>query len=80
MQYFINILEDKNQDFSREIYLLGEQSFKVFWAGSAFNKLEKMVVKHPEFLDGVNVLDDKGNTYSVEEFLDKIKKLQIRTQ
>ena len=80
MQYFINILEDKNQDFSKEIYLLGEQSFKVFWAGSAFNKLEKMVVKHPEFLDGVNVLDDKGTTYSVEEFLDKIKKLQIRTQ
>ncbi len=80
MQYFINILEDKNQDFSREIYLLGEQSFKVFWAGSAFNKLEKMVVKHPEFLDGVNVLDDKGTTYSVEEFLDKIKKLQIRKQ
>ena len=80
MQYFINILEDKNQDFSKEIYLLGEQSFKVFLAGSAFNKLEKMVVKHPEFLDGVNVLDDKGTTYSVEEFLDKIKKLQIRTQ
>ena len=80
MQYFINILEDKNQDFTKEIYLIGEQSFKVFWAGTAFEKLQEMVVKHPEFLDGVNILDDKGTTYSVEEFLDKIKPLQIRTQ
>ena len=80
MQYFINILEDTNQDFSKEIYLLGEQSFKVFWARTAFTKLEKMVVQHPEFLEGVSILDDKGTTYSVEEFLDKIKKLQIRTQ
>jgi len=80
MQYFINILEDKDQDFTKEIYLIGEQSFKVFWAGTAFEKLQKMVVKHPEFLDGVSVLDDKGTTYSVEEFLDKIKSLQIRTQ
>ena len=39
-----------------------------------------MVVQHPEFLEGVSILDDKGTTYSVEEFLDKIKKLQIRTQ
>jgi hypothetical protein len=80
MQYFINILEDKNQDFTQEIYLLGEQSFKVFWAGSAFNKLQDMVHKHPEFLSGVNILDDKGVEYSVEEFLEKIEKLQIRTQ
>ena len=80
MQYFINILEDEKQDFSKEIYLLGEQSFKVFWAGTAFERLQKMVVDHPEFLDGVNVLDDKGTIYSIEDFLDKIKKLQIRTQ
>ena len=80
MQYFINILEDDNQDFSKEIYLLGEQSFKVFWAGTAFNKLQKMVTKHPDFIDGITILDDKGTTYSVEEFLDKIAKLQIRTQ
>ena len=62
MQYFINILEDTNQDFSKEIYLLGEQSFKVFWAGSAFEKLQEMVVKHPDFIEGVNILDDKGTT------------------
>ena len=34
------------------------ESFKVFWAGTAFDKLQEMVAKHPEFLDGVNILDD----------------------
>ena len=80
MQYFINITEDTNQDFLNEKYLLGESSFKVFWAGTGFNRLQKMISEAPELLDDITVMSDQGKSYSVEEFLDKIKKLQIRTQ
>ena len=80
MQYFINVIEDSSQDFLNEKYLLGESSFKVFWAGTGFNKLQKMINEAPELLDDITVISDQGKSYSVEEFLDTIKKLKVRVQ
>jgi hypothetical protein len=80
MQYFINILEDDKQDFLNEKYLLGESSFKVFWAGSGFEKLQLMIKTAPELLEDISIITDTGIYYSVEEFLTQIQKLQVRTQ
>ena len=63
-----------------ENYLLGEQSFKVFWAGTGFNRLNRIIKEAPDVLEHIVIMDDHGGGYTVEEFLDKIKTLQIRTQ
>ena len=80
MQYFINIVADNKQDFLNEKYLLGESSFKVFWAGTGFDRLQKMIQEAPDLLEDITVISDQGKSYSVEEFLDVVKKLKIRIQ
>jgi len=80
MQYFILPLGYKQQDLINERYLLGESSFKVFWAGTGFESLQKIIKEAPDVLEHIILLDDTGKKYTVEEFLDQIKKLQVRTQ
>ena len=80
MQFFILPSGYEQHDLMNENYLLGEQSFKVFWAGSGFDRLNRIIDQAPDVLEHIVILDDKGTSYSVEDFLDKIKKLQIRTQ
>tara|TARA_R110000824_G_scaffold29763_1_gene98668 strand:+ start:2956 stop:3201 length:246 start_codon:yes stop_codon:yes gene_type:complete len=80
MQYFILPTEYKQHDLMNEKYLLGEQSFKVFWAGTGFESLQRIIIEAPDVLDNICILDDKGKDYTVEEFLEAIKKLQVREQ
>ena len=80
MQYFILPSGYEQHDLMNENYLLGEQSFKVFWAGTGFQRLQHIIKEAPDVLEHIVILDDKGNSYTIEEFLDKIKKLQVRTQ
>ncbi len=80
MQYFIKIEGDDTQDLMNEKYLLGERSFKVFWAGTGFEKLQSMIKEAPELLESISVMTDTGINYSVEEFLDEIKNLKVRIQ
>ena len=80
MQYFILPDNETTPNLMNENYLLGEQSFKVFWAGSGFQRLNRIIDQAPDILEHFKIIDEKGTAYSVEDFLDKIKKLQIRTQ
>tara|TARA_R100001594_G_C4044809_1_gene263927 strand:+ start:2084 stop:2326 length:243 start_codon:yes stop_codon:yes gene_type:complete len=80
MQYFILPSGYEQHDLMNENHLLGEQSFKVFWAGTGFDRLQRIIKEAPDVLDHIVIIDDKGKDYSVEDFLDKIKKLQVRTQ
>ena len=80
MQYFILPDKDSKPDLMNENYLLGEQSFKVFWAGSGFERLQRIIKEAPDVLEHIVILDDMGKDYTVEEFLDKIKKLRVRVQ
>ena len=67
-----------DKDITFEPNLLGESSFKVFWAGAGLKKLMWMVDKTPEMLPLVKIKDDKGKSYEVIEFLDEIKRLKVR--
>ena len=80
MQYFILPSGYEQHDLMNENYLLGDQSFKVFWAGTGFERFQKIVEEAPDVLEHIIIMDDTGKHYSVEQFLDKIKKLQIRIQ
>tara|TARA_R110000851_G_scaffold220094_1_gene372881 strand:- start:13 stop:258 length:246 start_codon:yes stop_codon:yes gene_type:complete len=80
MLYYILYPGDTEEDAINDINQLGEQSFKVFWAGTGFNILMKAVNDNNEILEHLTIKDEKGNTHSIEKFLDKIEKLNVRLQ
>ena len=80
MQYFILPSGYDQHDLMNENYLLGEQSFNVFWAGTGFERLQRIIKEAPDVLEHILILDNTGKEYNVEEFLEAIKKLQVRTQ
>ena len=57
--------------------ILGEESFGKFYIGSGYKALTNMINKDPEVLESIAIIDEKKNSYSVEEFLDLIKKWKI---
>ena len=64
-----------------ETNLLGEDNgFGVFWAGSGLKALMNIVQNHTDYLLGkkINIISDKGEALSVEDFLQSIEKLKVR--
>ena len=74
MTYYI--LLNENEDLWDE-NILGEESFGKFYTGNGFIALNNMIQKEPEALGDVKIIDEKGSSYSITEFLDTIKKLKI---
>ena len=58
---------------------LGEASFKVFWAAQGLKALMKMVDQAPEMLETVTIKTEKGESISVEQFLERIQNLSVRS-
>jgi len=77
MRYFILLPDDTEQDVDFSTNILGESSFKNFWADDGFQVLVRLVEKYPDTLSEIKIKDDKNKTYTVEEFLEKIKNLKV---
>jgi hypothetical protein len=80
MMYYILYPGNDEKDTVNDINQLGEQSFKVFWAYKGFELLMKAVDQNHFLLNSFAIIDEQGAKYSIEEFLDKIKKLEVRIQ
>jgi|TARA_R110000803_G_C11867801_1_gene308022 hypothetical protein len=77
MRYFILLPDDTEESVDFSTNILGEISFKNFWADQGFEILVRLVEKYPDTLDSVTIKDEQSKSYSVEEFLEKIKKLKV---
>lgn len=77
MRYFILLPEDSEEDVDYSTNILGEISFKNFWTEEGFEILIRLVEKYPDTLEQVQIKDEQNKTYSVEQFLDKIKNLKV---
>ena len=77
MRYFILLPGDTEENVDFDTNILGEVSFKNFWADRGFEILVRLVEKYPDTLTEVTIKDEKNKTYSVEEFLDSIKSLKV---
>ena len=77
MRYFILLPGDTEESVDFSTTILGEVSFKNFWADQGFEILVRLVEKYPDTLEEVVIKDEKSKSYSVEEFLEKIKKLKV---
>ena len=70
---------DTEQDALNEANLIGEESFGIFWAGTALKTLMNIVDKEPEILPIVKIRTDMSNKiFNIEEFLTSIQKLKVR--
>ena len=57
---------------------LGQVSFKTFYAGKGMEALQNMIRKSPMALEDVIIKNEKGNTFSVQEFLELISDYKIK--
>ena len=71
MTYYILLDMDTTEDIWDE-NILGEESFGTFYTGNGFKALQNMVI-----LETIDIIDEKKNSYSVEEFLNLISKWKI---
>ena len=80
MMYYILYPGNDENDTVNDINQLGESSFKTFWAYKGFELLMKAVDQNHFLLKNFVIKDETGKRYSIEEFLDAIKKLKVRVQ
>jgi len=76
MTYYI-IMPGDNPNELWDNNELGQVSFKKFYVGKGMEALQNMIRKHPEALRDVTIKNERGNKFSVQEFLELIGKYQI---
>jgi hypothetical protein len=79
MNYYILFPDDAPEDVIKDTNQLGEDNgFGVFWAGTGFRILQKLIDEQNDIINHFSIVTDRGKYISVEEFLDKISKLKVR--
>ncbi|CAB4143040.1 hypothetical protein UFOVP450_59 [uncultured Caudovirales phage] len=68
---------DTAQDAINEANLLGEASFTNFWGGAALQVLMGIVEAEPEVLEILKIVNERGKTLTIAEFLEEIQPLKI---
>ena len=77
MMYYILLPDDEDEGVQYSTNVLGETSFKNFWAEQGFEIFQRMVHKYPDTLEQIKIKDEKGKEYTPEQFLHVISKLNI---
>jgi len=77
MTYFIKLTDDTNEELMFDSNILGNESFGTFYAERGMKSLMHILENHPEVLESIQIVTDKGNTLTVTEFVDKIGKLTV---
>ena len=78
MEYFILMDGEDPKNVSYSSNLLGESSFGVFYAEDGLKSLMQISKEYPDKLLNVKIIDSKGATYSIEDFLNILERHQIR--
>ena len=77
MMYYILLPDDTEEGVQYSTNVLGESSFKNFWADQGYEILERLVNKYPDTIDEIKIKDEKNKTCTPSEFLDVVEKLNI---
>ena len=76
MIYYILLGMDTAEDIWDE-NILGEESFETFYTGNGYKAFKNMIIKEPDILEKINIIDEQKNSYTVEEFLNLISQWKI---
>ena len=74
MEYFL-LHKDQPEDY----LLIGTDSLGSFWPDQGLQALMNIVYNTPEHLPRVELKTTNNEVISIAEFLDRIKKLRVRT-
>jgi hypothetical protein len=77
MTYYILLSQDSEQDAYYHANQLGESSFKKFYTDEGYKVLIKLIQDYPDKLQDVQIIDSQKQSYTIEEFLDEIKELEL---
>ena len=77
MTYYILMPGDNPNELWDENEL-GQVSFKTFYVGKGMEALQNMIRKHPMALEDVIIKNERGNKFSVQEFLELISDYKIK--
>ena len=76
--FYILLDVDTEKDVLYETNLLGEESFGKFYPSVGYTAFSSIINNHPEYVDNIEILDDKRKKYTIDEFLDVLEKLKIK--
>ena len=79
MTYYLLLKGDTEKDVLFETNVLGEESFETFYPSIGFMILQRILNDKPEIIETIRILDDKKNTYTIEEFVNKLEKWKIKS-
>ena len=78
MTYYI-LLEGDSKNAIWDENTLGEESFGTFYTGDGFRALNAIVMSESHLAETVKIVDEKNQSYSVEEFVKLISKWKIKS-
>tara|TARA_Y100000310_G_scaffold125238_1_gene124024 strand:- start:930 stop:1166 length:237 start_codon:yes stop_codon:yes gene_type:complete len=76
MTYYILLGMDTAEN-SWDENILGEESFGTFYIGNGYKAFKNMVIKEPDILETINIIDEQNNSYTINEFLNLISQWKI---
>jgi len=76
--YYI-LLEGDSKDAIWDENILGEESFGTFYTGDGFKALNTIVMSESHLVETIKIVDEKNQSYSVEEFVKLISKWKIKS-
>ena len=79
MTYYLLLDGDSEQDTLYDTNVLGEESFGTFYVSMGFNLLQKILNERKEIIDTVKIIDERKSTYTIEEFVEKLGRLRIKS-
>ena len=81
MRYYILYPGNTEGDTINAINQLGDDNgFGVFWANRGLNVLMNAIDQQHSITEELVIKCEQGKSYSIKEFLDKIKLLKVRVQ
>ena len=78
MTYYI-LLDMNTIDDIWDENILGEESFGTYYTGNGFKAFKNMIIKEPDVLESIAIIDEQKNSYSIDEFLNLISKWKIKS-
>ena len=79
MTYYLLLKGDTEKDVFYETNVLGEESFETFYPSVGFMILQRILNQRLEIIETIEILDEKKNPYTIEQFVNKLEQWKIKS-
>jgi len=68
---------DSNHELQFDSNILGNESFGTFYTERGVKALINIIATQPEVIDTIKIVTDKGEEFTITEFIDKLNELKV---